>query len=479
MDKVEVFKQALQNLQKYADADYMSDTKHWCVVHTTRYMPLHHDDGTMYIPSTAMATNFEKPRTTVHTTFNHTVRSHGNGGAWKDMPIVVLAPYDDIVKENGNPVEIATNDTFWSVGPTKGFVLPDTAYVVRPSNDVLFNIGEHEATYKRDNYTEEEIKTIVEMMDPYEREEFEKYENVDFTDYEVEQMASSDKRIKKMYDSAKDKRAFLRGLFEESRFDIISHYLRDIVVRMTMEKMGFRELQSISDNSEPNEAVVDTALNMGIRAYAVNKGHSDSFYADLERFWGDLYAALYGSISDKYGMINSPNLQYLLGFFIRRDKDEHVQKFMKSIIDNKPIKSADFMEMYEKCFAEEREDAIRRSDNGLEYWDGELADITTYKKTHQNDRWAEQREAKILESRKKTKDYKKKLVSIKKMSDFDKNLAEVYQKNSDYMSAAYETWRKNLEKQPGYDDFIKDLKLQYDMDVLSNDTFGFMSEKER
>lgn len=476
MDKVEVFKQALQNLQKYADADYMSDTKHWCIVHATQYTPLQHEDGTMYIPSTAMATNFEKPRTTVHTTFNHVVKSHGSG-SWNNMPIVVLAPYNDIVKENGNPVEIATNDTYWSVGTTKGFVLPDTAYVVRPSNDVLFNIGEHEATYKRDNYTEEEIKTIVEMMSHVDRAEYEKYKNGDLEDYEIELEFYGDERIKKMYDAAKDKRAFLRGLFEESRFDIISHYLRNIVVRMTMEKMGFRELYDVYDGSEPNESVVETAMNMGIHADESNKGHSNSFYSEMETFWGGWHAAFYGSILEKYGIINAPDLQYLLGYFARHSENEYIQKVMQSIIENKPITPADWITMYEKFFSENCERAIVNCDSSLRRWNQELADIPTY--TLLSEEWKEQRKTEILEIQKRIKDHKKKLVSIKKMADFDKNLAEVYQKNAAHLSMVYENWRKNLEKQPGYDKFIEDLKIQYDIAVLAKDVLGLVSKKER
>ena len=205
--------------------------------------------------------------------------------------------------------------------------------------------------------------------------------------------------------------------------------------------------------------------------------HSNSFYSEMETFWGGWHAAFYGSILEKYGIINAPDLQYLLGYFAHHSKNEYIQKVMQSIIENKPIKPNDFMVMYEEFFAENCERAIVNCDSNLRRWNQELADIPTY--TIQSEEWKEQRKTEILEIQKRIKDRKKKLSSIKKMADFDKNLAEVYQKNAAHLSNVYEIWRKNLEKQPGYDDFIKDLKMQYDMDVLSRGAFGLVSKKER
>ena len=206
MDKIEAFKHAVRNLNHFDGEDYVSNPKNWCIVHATQYMPLKHKDGSMYIPSTAMATNFEIPRSTVHTTFNHVVKSHIMG-SWDDTPIVILAPYTDVVEKNGKPTQIAAVDTYWSVNPEHGFVLPKTAYVVKPSNDVLFNIGEHGATYKRDNYTEEEIQTILGLLTPEDRIKYEKYKNADLEDYEIQQEFLVDKRVQKMYESEKNKKA--------------------------------------------------------------------------------------------------------------------------------------------------------------------------------------------------------------------------------------------------------------------------------
>jgi hypothetical protein len=101
MAKTKEFTQGIERIksdERYIDTDYMADMSHWCAVHATKYMPRHHKDGTMYIPSIAMATDFDFPRSTVHVTLNHVVTAHLMGN-WNDMPIVVLAPYNDVTEK--------------------------------------------------------------------------------------------------------------------------------------------------------------------------------------------------------------------------------------------------------------------------------------------------------------------------------------------------------------------------------------------
>ena len=183
MTKAKIFTQGIERIksdERYIDMDYMADMSHWCAVHVTKYMPKHHNDGTMYIPTTAMATDFDAPRSTVHVTLNHVVTSHMMG-SWNDMPIVVLAPYNDVTEKNGNPAEVAGTDTYWSLNPDAGLILPENTYIVQPKNDgPLYQIGEHGATYKRDNYTEEEVERIEYWLNPYDLERYTKYKNGDF-----------------------------------------------------------------------------------------------------------------------------------------------------------------------------------------------------------------------------------------------------------------------------------------------------------
>ena len=456
MNKTEQFKRAVQNLLKYADADYMANPDNWCVVHATKYMPLKHKDGTLYIPSTAMATNFEAPRTTVHTTFNHIVKGHLMG-SWDDVPIVVLIPYNSLVKENGNPAQISTVDTYWSVSPERGLVLPENNYIIRPSNDVLFELGEHGATYKRDNYTEEEIKTILDMLEPEDRIQFEKYQNGEFEPYEIEREFYYDKRVKKMYESTKDKKAFLKGLFEESRFDILSHYLRDTVVRMAMEKMGFHKLQYVSDGSECNVAVETTALNMGIEATAANKGHSGSIYAEMEDCWTRIICKL-----DDIKKIT--DLQKLNEYFLSNYENDIVQECIKNLIKNKPF---DFKTFYEKFFVECCKGRLLAVNLDIKMLKDDLLLFgkTDPLDTEQIKHMKEKRKKETEERLQRTQEYAKRLSEIKTIADYDENLSKVCYKNADILSKQYEIWRAKIIQHPGYNKFIEPFKMLNNIDL--------------
>ena len=457
MTKAQAFKDAYTKLRGYADADYMSNMDNWCIVHATKYMPRINEDGTKYIPSTAMATEFKVPRTTVHTTFNHVVTSHGYG-SWDTVPIVVLAPYNDVVAKNGNPLEIATTDTYWSVDTQKGMQLPDSAYIIQPSDDVLFSIGEHGATYKcYGDYTDEEIQTILELIDPYDREVYNKYQNGDFQDYELENEFYSDERIKEMYKASKDKRAFLRGLFEESRFELLSHYLRNAVVRMAMDKMGFRELYSHTDGSNENNAVVKTAEAAGIPATAANKGHFGSIHAEMERFWENLYTTLNGSSFGRLGIIKTLDIASLSDYFEKNINAPFIPEIMNSIITNTSI---DFFAIYEENFMDiikTRKDYLVSEVNSI---DNQIAQISSYNLD------AERREyqTKLFTKRKQWfLDELQKLSNIKSMQDYDKNLSETFRKNSVVLSREFDKWRIDLSKQPEYANFVKKFKKSYDM----------------
>ena len=111
MTKAEEFKKAVKKLEmdtssfgKKEETEYMSDMDNWCIVHATKYMPLKKPDSTMYIPSSAMATDFEVPRSTIHVTLNHIVKAHL--GSWDDKPIIILAPYNDVAEKMETPLNL-------------------------------------------------------------------------------------------------------------------------------------------------------------------------------------------------------------------------------------------------------------------------------------------------------------------------------------------------------------------------------------
>ena len=284
--KLDTYKDAINKLVDYRGSFYnsittdMSDMKNWLCVHATNYMPRRNQDGQLYIPTTGMATGYKYARATVHFTLNQIVSSHMMGN-WDAQPVVVLAPYNDVVKKNGDPQMVATEDTFFIPNPDTGLILPEKTHIVRPNNDTLFTIGDKISTYKTDNFTDEDIEMILSFFDPYKREEYEKYEKCDFSEDEIQDLLRwEDNRVRQNYEKSKDKRAFLRGLLEETRMVILTKFLREAVVRMTMEKMGYEYVFSHEDTI--SNMVANVAMAKGIRATGNDKGHSGTLESEWE-----------------------------------------------------------------------------------------------------------------------------------------------------------------------------------------------------
>lgn len=326
-----------------SDSTYMSKMRHWLCVHTTRYEPKRNEDGNLYIETTAMATDNELPRASVHVTLNQVVSSH-MGGNWDDAPIVVLAPYNDVVSKNGNPLEVSTEDTWFIPNPDTGLVLPDSAYIVKPSedNNKLFEIGEKVATYKTDNYTDEEIEEILSLSE-YDKYKYDEYMSGVVPDYNVRNVLGNDEKLIKMYEESEDKRAFMRGIFEEDRFVILNRLLRNAVVKMAMEKMDFRYV--LSHENETTGVVAEVARDEGIRGDSGNKGHSFSLEAELEQEGCALVA-----VSRKLREGNVDEAVNALGGCSSVVSD----KFISCVLNDAPF--TDFHDMYKKSF----DDYMRR-----------------------------------------------------------------------------------------------------------------------
>lgn len=326
-----------------SDSTYMSKMRHWLCVHTTRYEPKRNEDGNLYIETTAMATDNELPRASVHVTLNQVVSSH-MGGNWDDAPIVVLAPYNDVVSKNGNPLEVSTEDTWFIPNPDTGLVLPDSAYIVKPSedNNKLFEIGEKVATYKTDNYTDEEIEEIL-ALNEYDKYKYDEYMSGAVPDYNVRSVLGNDEKLIKMYEESEDKKAFMRGIFEEDRFVILNKLLRNAVVKMAMEKMDFRYVLSHED--EVTGVVAEVARDEGIRGDSGNKGHSFSLEAELEQEGCALVA-----VSRKLREGNVDEAVNALGGCSSVVSD----KFISCVLNDAPF--TDFHDMYKKSF----DDYMRR-----------------------------------------------------------------------------------------------------------------------
>jgi hypothetical protein len=149
------------------EANYMSDIKNYLMVHTTNFPVKNNKNGQKYIETYAMGTNFSHLRNTVHTTLNHIVESH-TGGNWDNHQFVILSPMNTVIELNGNPAVMSPLDTFFSVDPDIGLLLPSGTKIIRPAdnipNGVLFEFDNDGAIYKSGNYSQDEILKILSMM---------------------------------------------------------------------------------------------------------------------------------------------------------------------------------------------------------------------------------------------------------------------------------------------------------------------------
>jgi len=309
--------------------EYMSDMDRWVCVHTTDYDPEQNSDGKLAIKTTAMATDYKMSRATVHVTLNQIVASNG-GGNWDKASIVILAPYKDVVAVNGNPQEIATEDTYFIPDPDKGLVLPDSTYIVRgdPHSEKLFEIGEHEATYKTGNYTDEEVEAIL-TLNPGAKYEYEQYLDDDISDNTVDYLLGYDKKLVDIYKNSKDKKSFLKGILDEDRFAVLNRILRESVVRMSMKKMGYHYVNSHED--ETSGIVADVANAAGIKGQSGNKGHSLSLEAELEDT-----GCFLASMSD---VLKGKNIDEIYEY-LTESRNPMSAEIVKSILSDTPVPDA-------------------------------------------------------------------------------------------------------------------------------------------
>lgn len=279
------FNKANDNLNKIMlenDELYMADKKNWLLVHCTHYMPQINKNGELFIQNTAAATGGEIPRATVHFTLNHTVVAN-NGGSWTDKGIVILAPYDSLVEKNNKPAGFKIDDTFFSVGADAGLILPENSRIVKPVNDgPLYQIGEKVSTYKTDNFTDDEIELIKSWMPYRTLQDYDRYDKGDVDNAELQivlQLMPAE--IVKSYEIAKDKKAFIKGFYEEQKYEILNSVLRDNVVAETAKKMGYRTIA----RNESNLWDVDRKMqSVALRDGLYIGSHAGSFYSDAEDY---------------------------------------------------------------------------------------------------------------------------------------------------------------------------------------------------
>lgn len=313
--------------------EIMDNPENWVFVHATNYEPKNNEKGEMYIPPTAMVTDL--PRASVHGKLNAVVGAN-SAGSWDKAPFVVLAPFNDVVRLNGNPQEVSVDDTYFIPDPDTGLVLPKNAYLIKPdpNADKLINFGEGVITYKTDNYTDKEIEEILALSEG-DKYLYEKYMNGDASDFQINHLLGYDKKLIAAYDKSENKKLFLRGLLEEDRFVILNKLLRDVAVKMGLEKMGYHYVYSHEDRISEN--VANIARENGIRGCSSDKGHSLSLEHLLENSGCDLL--------DLVNVLKSKDSDEIFKT-LTTSKDKIYKDIALNITEGKPL--PDFFTIHQK-----------------------------------------------------------------------------------------------------------------------------------
>lgn len=327
------------------DEEYMAKMSNWLCAHVTNYMPGKDENGNFFIQTTAMATGYKRCRPTVHVTLNQTVQSHMMGN-WDNAAFVILAPYNDVVKMNGNPSMVATEDTYFIPNPDTGLVLPKNTYIIKPDDKTLFSIGENVATYKTNNFTEQDIETIKKHIKFSDRSKYEELVRGEVPEWELKNIFSSDPDLKEKYDKNKDET--VKEICEKLKNELLTQTLRDMVVRMTMQEMGYHYV--FASENGASAAAAETAIAAGIPGNSGKAAHSVSLEkcleANAERLNNDLYFLENETNVDTM----YDHLTYEKGSFMDSSDPKKVNKFIREcILQNAHV---DFYDMYTELFSE-------------------------------------------------------------------------------------------------------------------------------
>lgn len=422
-DNKDLFRSAIQRVGKKYGPEYMENIDNWVVVHATQYMPWQTADGKMTIPTTAMATGFRIPRGTIHTTLNHVVEGHALA-SWDNMPYVIIAPFREVVADNGAPLEVSMFDTYFAPNPDTGLVLPADTHIVMPSDKLkpgeLMRI-EGNRTYYNDQterFTPEQINALLAKVSPYYRAMYERWEKGDVPEWEIiNALEYGPESARKLYNGARDKVAVARGMFEEARYELLNRALRDLAVSQTMADMGYETVHD-GDVGPIATAVANTAVGAGMDGNPSNKGHSNSVTAVIEGVYHNVADVFYGSFAYPKGLLELGGdfngvyelLSGLSGGRWTSSQRSVSDAIRSNLVNGTPI---DFTEFYNSEYGHYR---------------------NTYYEYASDD-------VKISNT----------------MEEYNHNIAETVRRSGTWAQETYNAWRDKVSKMPGYTQFVQRL----------------------
>lgn len=105
--------------------------------HVTDFLPFISDDGVRILP---LFDTEKAARWTVHTYINGVVEEHAMSGfnkqSWENRKYLVGMNFRDVAAANGLPANFFKADTFWSLEPGQGLIVPEGTFIVVPKSEV-------------------------------------------------------------------------------------------------------------------------------------------------------------------------------------------------------------------------------------------------------------------------------------------------------------------------------------------------------
>lgn len=138
-------------------------------VHATHFRPEIREDGSVLIHSAASASDYKSSRSSVHVALNHRVSSH-LFGKWDECPYIVIAPFESVIAESGNPYMLNTVDTWWVLHPGEPLILPNAHTIALNSEpqEKLFDDSEPQMTkVKSPPYMQRDLEELLDELYEY------------------------------------------------------------------------------------------------------------------------------------------------------------------------------------------------------------------------------------------------------------------------------------------------------------------------
>lgn len=270
-------------------------------VHATRFLPEMREDGTAQVSSLATATDHQFIRNTVHVALNHCVSSHMYG-SWEDCSYVLIAPFESVTQQSGNPYMLNTVDTWWTLNPGEPLVFPEAHLIIlhAEAQERLFDDSEpHITRVKAPPYTERDLYEFEDEI--WEHDSLRQLLSVDRVQRELRrEEAEGEKREGEKLTSKEN--------------ELLSEVMREVATARALCRAGYTPRSGGMWAWDGNswEATAETT-ELAARMKVFSGNHSDSRQAGAERILAKSLGKVIGmrkrgALVDDSGKIPTPVL---------------------------------------------------------------------------------------------------------------------------------------------------------------------------